>query len=154
MYWRSLGTSTRRPTGRLLELSRAVVEPVLEGVGHGDELGVRVGRERLLRRAGASAAAADQADLEASLPAAWAFGISSIWLAAATASTPAADCFTNVRRVVLGSRIGNAPRIKGTWREVEVGLRSHILPCLWRRDNWRVARANRWVRPRPHWGGG
>ena len=41
-----------------------LVEPVLEGVGHGDELGAGVGRERLLGRAAAPAAAADQADLD------------------------------------------------------------------------------------------
>ncbi len=49
---------------RSLELGEAVVEPVLEGVGHGDELGAGVGGEGLLGRAGASAAAADQADLD------------------------------------------------------------------------------------------
>ena len=41
-----------------------LVEPILEGVGHGDELGAGVGGEGLLGRAAASAAAADQADLD------------------------------------------------------------------------------------------
>ena len=41
-----------------------LVEPILEGVGHGDELDAGVGGEGLLGRAGASAAAADQADLD------------------------------------------------------------------------------------------
>ena len=65
MYWRSLGTSTREPTVRALEVARGCSSSrSCEGVGHGDELGAGVGGEGLLGRAGASAAAADQADLD------------------------------------------------------------------------------------------
>ena len=64
MYWRSLGTSTREPTADPLSAGEVIVDPVLEGVGHGDELGAGVGREGLLGRAAAPAAAADQADLD------------------------------------------------------------------------------------------
>ena len=56
----------RRPStptfSSCLQVARLLLEPVLEGVGHGDELDVRVGGERLGGRAGAAAAAADQAD--------------------------------------------------------------------------------------------
>ena len=48
----------------VLEDRQALLEPVLEGVGHGDELDVRVGGERLGGGAGAAAAAADQADAQ------------------------------------------------------------------------------------------
>ena len=40
------------------------VDPILEGIGHGDEPGAGVGREGLLGRAAASPAAADQANLD------------------------------------------------------------------------------------------
>jgi hypothetical protein len=49
---------------RSLELGKATFEPILEGVGHGDELGARAGGEGLLRRASTSAATADQANLD------------------------------------------------------------------------------------------
>src|SRR5262245_6910089 len=47
-----------------LELSKRLFEPVLEDVGHGDELDVRVGLEGVLGGPRPAAAAADQADLE------------------------------------------------------------------------------------------
>jgi len=46
----------------LRDALKASAEPVLEGVGHGGEPGVRAGVERLDRGAGAASAAADQAD--------------------------------------------------------------------------------------------
>ena len=45
-------------------MGQALLEPILEGIGHGDELDVGVGGERLGGRAGAPVAAADQADPE------------------------------------------------------------------------------------------
>ncbi len=59
-----LGNIDSRANLRALEDREMLVEPILEGVGHGDKPGIGVGRERLLRRAGASAAAADQPDLD------------------------------------------------------------------------------------------
>ena len=54
----------RDPTSRDLEVRKVIVDSILEGVGHGDELGARIGLESLLSRAGAAVAAADQADLD------------------------------------------------------------------------------------------
>src|SRR5262249_18013493 len=48
----------------LPEPGQALLEAVLEGVGHRVELDVLVGLQRLRRSAGAAAAAADQADLQ------------------------------------------------------------------------------------------
>ena len=48
----------------LLQDLQTVLQPVFEGVGHGDELDVRIGGERLGGRTGAAVAAADQADPE------------------------------------------------------------------------------------------
>ena len=47
-----------------LRYGEVLLEPIREGVGHGDELGAGVGGEGLLGRAAASTAAADQADLD------------------------------------------------------------------------------------------
>ena len=51
--------------GVFLEDRQALLEPVLEGVGHRDELDIRVGRQRLRGGPGAAAAAAHQADPQA-----------------------------------------------------------------------------------------
>ena len=59
-----LGNVDPRADRRSLEGREVFVDPILEGVGHGDELGAGVGGERLLGRAGAPAAAADQTDLD------------------------------------------------------------------------------------------
>ena len=59
-----LGDVDAGADARALEGGQALLEPILEGVGHGDELGAAVGGEGLLGRAGAAAAAADQADLD------------------------------------------------------------------------------------------
>ncbi len=47
-----------------LEQRQARLQAVLEGVGHGDQLDVGVGRQCLLGRPGAAAAAADEADAQ------------------------------------------------------------------------------------------
>jgi hypothetical protein len=59
-----LGDVDPRAERRAFEAGEALVEPILEGVGHGDELGVGVGGERLLGRAAAPAATADEPDLD------------------------------------------------------------------------------------------
>ncbi len=59
-----LGDVDARTERRAFEAGEAIVEPILEGVGHGDELGVGVGGERLLGRAAASATTADEPDLD------------------------------------------------------------------------------------------
>ena len=58
------GDIDARPDVSRLEVREVIVDPVLEGVGHGDELGAGVGLESLLGGAAAAAAAADQADLD------------------------------------------------------------------------------------------
>ena len=59
-----LGDVDSRAERRSFEAGEAVVEPILEGVGHGDELGVGIGGECLLGGAAAPAAAADESDLD------------------------------------------------------------------------------------------
>src|SRR5439155_19217498 len=48
----------------LLQFPEAAVQPVLEGIGHGDEFGVPGGAEGLIGRAGAPAAAPDQGNIQ------------------------------------------------------------------------------------------
>ena len=59
-----LGHVDPRADRRLLECGEVILEPIREGVGHGDELGIGVGGEGLLGGAAASTAAADQAELD------------------------------------------------------------------------------------------
>ena len=47
-----------------LEDFQALLEPISEDVGQGDELDIRLGRKRLGRRTGAAVATADQADAQ------------------------------------------------------------------------------------------
>ena len=54
----------RRSSASFWSVLEAVLEPVLEGVAHRDELDVRVGVQGLRGRAGAAAAAADEADAQ------------------------------------------------------------------------------------------
>ena len=46
----------------ILQVGQALLEPILEGVGHGDQADIGIGGERLAGRAGAPVAAADQPD--------------------------------------------------------------------------------------------
>ena len=63
-----------RDVGAVLQCAQAAVDLIGEGVAERHELGVRVGAQRVLRRAGAAPAAADQTDAQhvraAGLPAA------------------------------------------------------------------------------------
>ncbi len=59
-----LGHVDPRADRLILECGEVLLEPIREGVGHGDELGVGVGGEGLLGRAAASTAAAHQTDLD------------------------------------------------------------------------------------------
>ena len=60
-----LGDIDARADGcQILEGREVIIDPVLEGVGNGDELGAGVGLQGFLSRAAAASAAADQADLD------------------------------------------------------------------------------------------
>ena len=64
------GDSDLRPRLLVLfQMAQALLQPILEGVGHGDELDAGIGGKCLSRRAGAAIAAADQPDPQEVAPA-------------------------------------------------------------------------------------
>ena len=137
--------------GEALELGQAVLEPILEGVGHGDQPRAAVGRERLLGRAGAAAAAADQPDLDRAAARGVHHGHDQP--VEATAAPAMAEVFRKSRRLDAGEEERKPSSAGSRGRSVSHGVisfsslenqsESQDRPC----STFRVARFGRKAKP-------